>query len=505
MFVMLICCVSAASATDVDNITVPDDTDVIEIDDTVDSVDEVEQEDLIEEVNVDQAPTPNRAVIVNSSTLKYYFNLKTGYTTTNNDLIFSGSFNKQKFGNFKINESINITASSATFTNIGFDILASNVNLTGGSYTTTSAATNVATIKVAAENVTVDSVSIDITTPTTTDYFAINVLNAKNAKLLNNTITYTVQTATTNYNHVIRIVSSKGVTAYKNTITAYLPLKEVDFTQPFPSIYTDQVACVAVQSSNEFNFTENTLDIIGNDRLGGNPTLDGIIIVESANSYIVRNTIDLRDNVSGLEDTNYLYAVDVYCCDNITIDNNTITINSKGGNLTVNGTGAAYGIQLTGPHTGIIISNNNITTANNGPNLGIYSQNYFGYTSLTIFGNIINVTGRAGTNPWALVSGMELQDNYAHVYNNTIYVNNTAGYDSSNCAYGISYSQTTGSSHYYDVENNTVWLYNGDYTVYLASPATGIIQGNNLTAVGTSTKTGNITIYAPGITPGPNP
>ena len=41
MFVMLICCVSAASATDVDNITVPEDTDVIEIDDTVDSVDEV--------------------------------------------------------------------------------------------------------------------------------------------------------------------------------------------------------------------------------------------------------------------------------------------------------------------------------------------------------------------------------------------------------------------------------------------------------------------------------
>lgn len=39
MFVMLICCVSAASATDVDNITVPDDTDVIEIDEAVDSVD----------------------------------------------------------------------------------------------------------------------------------------------------------------------------------------------------------------------------------------------------------------------------------------------------------------------------------------------------------------------------------------------------------------------------------------------------------------------------------
>ena len=43
MFVMLICCVSAASAADVDNITVPDDTSVIEIDGAVDSVEEVEQ------------------------------------------------------------------------------------------------------------------------------------------------------------------------------------------------------------------------------------------------------------------------------------------------------------------------------------------------------------------------------------------------------------------------------------------------------------------------------
>ena len=512
MFVMLICCVSAASAADVDNITVPDDTMVIEIDEAVESVDDVELEEINDDVANDVADdskasaTQTRQVTVNSRTLSTYFDLTTGYTTTTHDLIFSGSFSAGNFGNFKINESINIDASGATFTNIGFDILSPNTNLTGGTFTATTGANNGATIKVAASNVKVDGAKITITTPTTSDYFAINVLNANYAKLLNNVINYNVQTATTNYNHVIRVVSSQNVTAYKNNITAYLPLKDVDFTQTFPSIYTDQVAGVAIQSSNGFNFTGNKLDIVGNARLDEDyPTLDALIIVQSANSYIVGNTINLKDIVSQEDDTNYLYAIDVYQCDNLTIDGNVITINSDGGNLTVNGTGAAYGIQLTGPHVGIIISNNNITTANNGPNLGIYSQNYNGNTSLTIYGNIIKVTGRAGNHPWALVSGMELQDTNAKIYNNTICVNNTAGYDSSNCAYGISYSQATSGSHYYEIENNTVCVNNADYTIYLDSPATGIIQGNNLTAIGTTTKTGNVTIYAPNIIPGPNP
>jgi len=51
MFVMLICCVSAASAADADNIAVPDDADVIEVDDAVDSVDVVEIDDNVDSVD----------------------------------------------------------------------------------------------------------------------------------------------------------------------------------------------------------------------------------------------------------------------------------------------------------------------------------------------------------------------------------------------------------------------------------------------------------------------
>ena len=204
MFVMLVCCVSAVSAADVDNITVPDDTDVIEIDDTVDSVDAVEIDEVDDSIDDASAagadvlnddskvPTTQTRDLVTPLTLNKYFNLVTGYTITTKDLTFRGSFPAKNFGNFKINESINIDASGATFTDIGFDILSPNTNLTGGTFTATTGANNVATIKVAANNVTIDGAKITITTPTTSDYFAINVLNANNAKLLNNVIVYTV-------------------------------------------------------------------------------------------------------------------------------------------------------------------------------------------------------------------------------------------------------------------------------------------------------------------------
>ena len=501
MLVMMICCVSAVSATDING--TDDITDDIVVDEVSEVVEEVEiddaSDDVVEEQTRGSVILPN----VNNQVYSRYFDtdgtLNDSSVTT---LKFNGNFVSlgTTFGNFKITRTVTLDVTNATFTNIGFDLLADNIKLNNFNYTATSTATNVAAINIGSSGssitgVEVNGANIDIDTPSTSDYFAINVLNAANTKLLNNVINYEVPVATTHYNHIIRVVSSSGVTVYKNNITGKLPLKAVDFTQTFPSIFTDQVAGVAVQSSNGFNFTGNKLDITGNDRLGGYPTLDALIIVQSANSYIVGNTIDLRDNVSGKEETNYLYAVDVYECDNITIDGNVITINSDGGNLTVNGTGAAYGVQLTGPHTGVVISNNNITTANNGPNLGIYSQNYYGETSLTITGNRINVTGRAGDNPWALVSGMELQDTSATVTYNTIVVNNIAGYDSSYCAYGISYSQSTSDNHDFYIRYNDVTVINGDYAVYLYDGnSEGQVRYNKLVS---TTYTGNYAVSAP--------
>ena len=96
---------------------------------------------------------------------------------------------------------------------------------------------------------------------------------------------------------------------------------------------------------------------------------------------------------------------------------------------------------------------------------------------------------------------MELQDTYATVYGNTVTVNNTAGYHKNYCAYGISYCQNTYSQHYYNIHDNNVTVYNGDYAVYLMNDTsvTGDINDNTLEAITNSStpNTGNDAIFAP--------
>lgn len=509
MFVMLICCVSVASAADVDNITVPDDTGIIELDDAVDSVEEVEIEEIDDTIDgvVKEQNLRGPAKINGNTNIGRYFN-NNGLLRSNagNTLIFDGDFynTNYNYNTFIINRAITINANTATFHNMGFDLQSSNIVINGGTFIETNTSPITSVISIEGSYVDVNGTTINVTAPNGANCYAIDLENANHATLSNNVINYVDTYANTaNYNYVVKIKGGSYNKMVGNNITAFLPLKDVDYTNyttRFPSIDLDLVAGVAVESSNNFNFTGNKLDVTGNLRAGWYPTLDALLIVKSDNVNVIGNQIYEKDIVSGQNDTNYLYAVDIYRCNNIKICSNKIELNSNGGNLTVNGTGAAYGIQLTGPHTGVVICNNNITTANNGPNLGIYSQNTQGATNLTIYGNRINVTGRAGNNPWALVSGMELQDTYAEVYNNIINVNNTAGYHAGYCAYGISYSQSTSNNHYYNIHNNNVTVYNGDYAVYLLNDTihvSGSISDNTLKAVtGSGNNTGINAIFA---------
>lgn len=503
MLVMMICCVSAVSATDING--TDDITDDIVVDEVSEVVEEVEIDDVSEDVVGEEcACTGANSITIDNNNYTSYFS--NGWTTTNNNLTFVGNFDAKTFGNFKINNPIVINACGATFTNVGFDLKVSGITLCGGTFIANEQANISSVIYSDTSYSTIKCAKINVTAPENKNFYAIDLENANYANLVNNVITYIDNYANTaNYNYVVKVKGGSYNKMVGNNITAFLPLKDVDYSHwtPEPTIDYDLVAGVAVESSSNFNFTGNKLDITANSSSGYYPTLDAFIIVKSDNSKIIGNKIYEQDTVSGKEDTNYLYAIDVYRCNNILIDNNKLELNSKGGNLTVNGTGAAYGVQLTGPHTGVVISNNNITTANNGPNLGIYSQNTEGATSLTIFGNRINVTGRAGDNPWALVSGMELQDTYANVTGNIIRVNNTAGYEDNYCAYGISYSQETytDDGHIFEIFNNDVIVYNAHFAVYILENADGNnVKYNNLTATSpTGNITGNDAVYAPNL------
>lgn len=466
ILVLLICCVSSVGATDVDNIVAPDSADSIEINDVADSVDDVEQRSIEDSV---ETITQKSTVTVTDSNYMNYFN-STGHTTTNNDLIFSGNFTSKSFGNFKINKVVSLNGVGATFNNVGFDLLTNGITLNGGTFI--------------------------FNAPNGANCYVINVENSQNTIISHTTITYNcAYDNAANYNYVIKAKNSKNLTIEWNKIDATLPLKTVSWSNP--GISADYVAGAAIENCSELKFKRNNLTINANRRVGSFPTLDGVMIVDCNNSYVGENIIYESDVITQDNQYSYLYGIDIYRCFNITINNNTINMNgnNSGGTYSGNGTGAAYCIQLTGPHTSIVISNNILTTKNKGPNLGIYSQNYYGNTNLTIFGNKINVTGKAGSDSWSLVSGMELQDNYASVYYNNIRVKNTAGYSPSYCAYGISYSQYTAGNHKFNIRDNNVIVENGPYAVYIMSSAGSKIIHNGLTS---TSRTGNNAVYITG-------
>jgi len=467
LMVVMICCVSAASATDGDNITVPEDTDVIEVDDAVDSVGTVEQNrgtdtcdgtDCNCEIETPTLPTTSNSITLNTSNYGDKFTDCVFNDASVDEVIFdNGNYISTNYTTLKFNQTIKITATGATFNNIGFEFLHDGIVLNGA--------------------------TIIINAPENNDFYAIDIEGASNSIIINNKINYTCGFDNdVNYNYAIKAMDSENLTIYGNEINATVPLKQPNW-YAVSTIASDYVAGVAVGSCNNFRFDKNNLTVIGNKRVGGFPTLDAFIIAQSANAKIRGNTIRESDTVTTTNQYSYIYGIDAYTCNNLTICSNNVIMNGNISNTTYqgNGTGAAYCIQLTGPHTGVKICNNNLTTKNQGPNLGIYSQNYYGETSITVCGNHIDVTGKAGSDPWSLVSGMELQDNYADVYGNTIDVTNvdgaTGGY-----IYGISYCQSTSGNHTYNITNNTVRVPDGEYAVYLDGVTGSNVSYNYLVA-----------------------
>ena len=437
----------------------------------------------------------NDYVIVNSSNYLNYFH-GNGTLRYNDDLCFMGNFSNLGFSSFVIDKSIGLDFNNANFNNIGFTLKANDLTLKNAVFNYDVSGGSVISLE-GTSNVIIDNVTIDYKTSSDSNSYAVDLINSNNVQLLNNNIRYFTNVTNTNvYNYVIKVVGGSNNLVRGNKINAFLPLKDCDFSIPFPNIDIDLVAGVAVQSSNGFKFLNNELNVSVSTRDSNlfYPTLDSFLMVESNNSVVAGNNIIELDSTTETGSANYLYGIDIYKLNNISIWNNTVKMNTNGGSIIVNGSGSAYPVQITGPINDCNIYNNTLITYNNGPNLGIYSQNFYGATYLNIYNNFINVTGSAALHNWALVSGMELQDTCDIVHDNIIYVTNNGAYADSNNIYGISYSQSTSSSHSFDVYNNTIFT-NGNYAVYLNGVSNTNVTNNGLSAY---IKTGNDAVYIAG-------
>lgn len=442
--------------------------------------------DLIEDVTNNVTPT-NIGV--------YFQNGVLNEKHAGETLIFSGNF--ENYNQLTIrSDNVKVIGNNAEFKNTFFKIESNNVVLKNLSFDANKAIKNNdwAVISVSGSNINLIDLNIKYIVPNDVEAYAILADGYNNdaadcLKIINSTIYFEGHNFNTNrYNCAIKITCADSLIMDNNTITTSLPLKNVNYGINGASLDSSFVYTIGLEECNNFIINNNTIICDVNKRTAVTyPTLDCVIISKSDNGLFTNNSIYMTDFVTypGIE--NYIYGVDILKLNDLLVADNKISIITTGGKMAM---GTAYPIQISGPISGINITRNDLYSFSNGPNIGIYSQNYYGPTYLSITFNKINVTGLAGSHEWALVTGIESQDTNAEILNNYIEVHSIAPVSIDDNLYAISYRQSTAGEHTFDIENNFA-VSNGYYAVYLLSSQYSTITNNTLVSSNDNVNTGD--------------
>ena len=410
-------------------------------------------------------------------------------------LIFSGNFSD--LGVLSINHNnVNVIGENAHFKNTVFDIQASGILLKNLTFVVDKSIrnNNGAVIQVNGYDVTLDSLDINYVVPNDVEAYAIlsdgyNGYSSENLKIINSNIYFEGHNDNIfKYNCAIKLTYVNSPLIDNNTISSSLPLKKVRYGSDGATLDSDYVYAVGLEECPDFIIKNNTIIVDVNKRTAVEyPTLNAIMLSKSDNGLFLNNSMYMTDFVTypGIE--NYLYGLDIYNLNNLLVMGNKISIITTGGKLAL---GTAYPIQVCGPISGINITQNDLFSFSNGPNIGIYSQNYYGETHISITNNKINVTGLAGTHEWALVTGIESQDTNAEILNNIIEVHSVAEVNDDDNLYAISYRQSTAKEHTFNIQNNVAYT-DGYYAVYLLSSDNSIIYDNTLISFNDNALTGS--------------
>lgn len=480
IFLCCILCMSSVCASQISNETIINET-------HVDLLSQENDLDIIADEEVPDVPDliVNETLYVDSNNIDDFFvdgALQSEYT--NKTLVFSGKL--ENFGKLVIDvDNVTLKGTGANLKNVVFDISGKNVTLDGFNMELDSnfADNDGAAVQVSSDNVNLFNLNINYVVPTNVEAYGIfGVSNQKNPlrflRIINSTIYFEGHNDNAQvYNCGIKLLNCHDSLIKNNTIITSLPLRDVNFGAHGATLDSDYVMSVGMEGCRNFTLTGNTIISEVNKRPASNyPTLDCILISQSDNSLIHNNSIYLSDfeTKPGLD--NYLYGIDVYALENLTITKNDVNIVTTGGKLAA---GTAYPIQVSGPIDRVNITDNDLYSFSNGPNIGIYSQNYYGATALSITNNRINVTGLAGVHEWALVAGIESQDSNSIIHNNTIEVHSVGNVNINDNIYGVSYRQHTAGNHTFDIQNNTVFS-DGFYSVSILDSVDSTIANNLL-------------------------
>ena len=391
------------------------------------------------------------------------------------ELIFKGEFS-DIVNLISITTPLKITSDNAVLRNIAFAVLSDNVVLNGLTLiSNVSCADNGgALILVAENNVNVSNMNISYIIKESVDAVAINANGVSNLNVVNSNIFF--ESCPKDDSLTACAINIDGVSnsfINGNNITAVLPyLFASNYDMKYFMMGVNTVNPIRMRECNNVTFSKNNVNTTANDGSASFPTLQCMFIVGSNDCVIDGNNFSMIDTLIPAGTSNYLYGINIGYNKNLMISNNDFKMSTAGGK---DAAGTAYAIQ--GVECEVSMIGNNITSISNGPNLGIYFASMTGGTSeLYIANNLINVTGLASASgSWALVSGIEVQNGNAKIYNNTIYTYNMGDYSPENYMYGISYAQFMYGDRSFDIRDNRIYV-DGHYAVSFIN-----VDGSNVT------------------------
>ena len=436
----------------------------------------------------------NETIYINEYNIDEYFrNNVVDNEFADKTFVFEGEFNNLAKLSVKASN-VTIKGDGAVLKNTVFDVSGDNVTLANLKFDLDSdlSYNDGAAIIFDGNDLCFDNLDINYVAEENREAYVFygvgNSGGSRNLRIANSRINFEGHNNNQNvYNCAIKVINYDYAVIENNTITTALPLKDVNHGSQGTTLDSDFVLSVGVENCNYLKVISNTVISEVNYRQDSSyPTLDALMISKCDNSLIEDNSIYMSDFITypGLD--NYLYGIDIYNLNNLTVRGNDISIITTGGRLSA---GTAYPIQVSGPITAVNITRNNLYSFSNGPNIGIYSQNYYGGTELSITYNRINVTGLAGTHEWALVAGIETQDSNSVIENNIIEVHSVGAVGIDDNIYGVSYRQSTAGDHKYSIQNNTVFS-DGFKSVYLLSSTDSTVANNLLVSYNSNAKNG---------------
>ena len=436
----------------------------------------------------------NDTIYVDEYSIGEYFKDNTlGSEFNDKTFVLEGDFNNMAKLSI-LASNVTIMGDGAVLKNTVFDVSGDNVTLANLKFDLDSdlSYNDGAAIIFDGDGLVFDNLDIDYVAELNREAYAFygvgNADHSRNLRITNSRINFEGHNNNRNvYNCAIKVINYDYAVMENNTIVTSLPLKDVNHGAHGTTLDSDFVLSVGVENCNYLKFLNNTVISEVNFRQDSpHPTLDGLMISKCDNALIENNEIMMSDFVTypGLD--NYLYGIDIYNLNNLTVRGNDISIITTGGRLSA---GTAYPIQVSGSITGVNITRNSLYSFSNGPNIGVYSQNYYGGTELSITYNRINVTGLARTHEWALVACIETQDSNSVVENNIIEVHSVGAVGADDNIYGVSYRQSTDGEHTYSIQNNTVFS-DGFKSVYLLGSTDSTVANNLLVSYNENAKNG---------------